>query len=96
MLKLRVRGEQHVAHVGALTVNASEDVHMVQVARAGSVHGVVGPAEAVARLREVSSLGGKPVDILLEAEGRPSPDAVTVAEDGSYSIHGLDAGEWSL
>lgn len=94
--QLRVRGEQHVAYVGALTVTASADVHMVQVARAGSVHGVVGPAEAVARLREVSSLGGKPVELVLEAEGMPSPDAVTVADDGSYSIRGLEAGEWSL
>lgn len=94
--QLRVRGEQHVAHVGALTVNASAGVHMVQVARAGSVHGVVGTPEAIARLREVSSLGGKPVEVLLKAEGLPSPDAVTVAEDGSYSIRGLEAGEWSL
>tara|TARA_R110002072_G_scaffold87129_7_gene196712 strand:+ start:16521 stop:19040 length:2520 start_codon:yes stop_codon:yes gene_type:complete len=94
--QLRVRGEQHVAHVGALTVNASADVHTVQVVRAGSVHGVVGPAEAVARLRAVSSLGGKPVELVLEAEGLPSPDAVTVGDDGSYSIGGLAAGEWSL
>lgn len=94
--QLRVRGEQHVAHVGALTVSVSADVHIVKVARAGSVHGIVGPVEAVARLREVSSLGDKPVELVLESEGLPSPDAVTVAEDGSYSIGGLEAGEWSL
>ncbi|MFK7739956.1 MAG: carboxypeptidase-like regulatory domain-containing protein [Planctomycetota bacterium] len=93
---VRVRGEQHVASVGALTVHASASVHRVQVTRAGGVAGVIGPMEAVARLREVSRAGGKPVEIVLESEGLPSPDPVAVAEDGRYSIGALEAGEWSV
>lgn len=93
---VRVRGADHVAAIEPLRVRDGAGPQVVRVRRAASLFGVVGPADALQRLRELASQGGGDVRVAVGREREHAPEPAVVAADGSFAIGGLDAGAWSV
>lgn len=89
---IRVTGPSHVPHVQAIVIAKPSSHVQVAVQPAATLFGSVQPAEALARLRELSSSGKEQVAVIVKPQGKKALPPVAVAEDGSFSLGGLSAG----
>lgn len=93
---VRVTGAAHVPAVQAAVIGAPTTRLQVPVQAAARLTGTVQPADALARLREVSRDGKQPVAIVVKPDDQPALPAVAVAEDGSFAVGGMPGGRYKV
>jgi len=89
---VRVTGTNHLPHVQALVAAAPTTHAQVTVQPAAILTGSVHPPEALAQLRELMAGGKDPVAVIVTPHDEKALPAVPVAEDGTFTIGGLESG----
>lgn len=93
---IRARGEAHVPVLQPVDVAAPETRVTLAVQSAAVVHGIVGPAAALARLRELGDGDGRPVVVQLEPAQGGDATTAEIAADGSYAAGALASGDYAV
>lgn len=88
---VRVTGTHHLCHVQTMVAAAPTTLLQIMVQPAAVLTGRVQPPEAFAQLRELAE-GKDPVAVIVKPHDQKALPAVAVAEDGTFTVGGLESG----